>query len=70
MIEDGGFNLYYQKRVIDSSTWVSEPVNSTYVSFVDSQSKGLLPGPSALLVIIGFVLAAHRRNSVSERDGL
>ncbi|MAV07362.1 MAG: hypothetical protein CMA29_05680 [Euryarchaeota archaeon] len=70
LIEDGGFNLYYQKRVIDSSTWVSEPVNSTYVSFVDSQSKGLLPGPSALLVIVGFVLAAHRRNSVSERDGL
>jgi hypothetical protein len=70
LIEDGGFNLYYQKRVIDSSTWVSEPVNSTYVSYVDSQSKGLLPGPSALLVIIGFILAAHRRNSVCERDGL
>lgn len=70
LIEDGGFSLYYQKRVIDSSTWVSEPVNSTYVSYVDSQSKGLLPGPSALLVIIGFVLAAHRRNSVCERDGL
>ena len=70
LVEDGGFNLYCQKRVIDSSTWVSEPVNSTYVSFVDSQSKGLLPGPSALLVIVGFVLAAHRRNSVSKRDGL
>ena len=68
--KNGGFALYYQKRVIDSSTWVSEPVNSTYVSFVESQSKGLLPGPSALLVIIGFVLAAHRRHSVSERDGL
>ena len=70
LTKDGGFVLYYQKRVIDSSTWVSEPVNSTYVSLVDSQSKGLLPGPSALLVIIGFVLAAHRRHSVSERDGL
>ena len=70
LTKDGGFALYYQKRVIDSSTWVSEPVNSTYVSFVESQSKGLLPGPSALLVIIGFVLAAHRRHSVSERDGL
>ena len=70
LTKDGGFVLYYQKRVIDSSTWVSEPVNSTYVSFVESQSKGLLPGPSALLVIIGFVLAAHRRHSVSERDGL
>ena len=70
LTKNGGFALYYQKRVIDSSTWVSEPVNSTYVSFVESQSKGLLPGPSALLVIIGFVLAAHRRHSVSERDGL
>lgn len=70
LTKDGGFVLYYQKRVIDSSTWVSEPVNSTYVSLVDSQSKGLLPGPSALLVIIGFVIAAYRRHSVSERDGL
>ncbi len=70
IVKDGGFNLYYQKRVIDSSTWVSEPVNSTYVSFVDSQSKGLLPGPSAFLVIIGFILAAYRRNPVGERDGL
>jgi len=67
---DGGFVLSYQKRVIDSSLWASEPINSTYVSLVDSESKGLLPGPSAFLVIIGFVLAAHRRNSVSERDGL
>ena len=70
MTADGGFVLSYQKRVIDSSLWASEPINSTYVSLVDSESKGLLPGPSAFLVIIGFVLAAHRRNSVSERDGL
>ena len=66
LIDDGGFTLYYQKRVIDSSKWVTEPVNSTSVSFVDSQPKGLLPGPSALLVIIGFVIAAHRRKSVSK----
>ena len=70
LIDDGEFVLFYQKRVIDSSKWVSEPVNSTYVSLVDSESKGFLPGPSAFLVIIGFLLAAHRRNSVSERDGL
>ena len=70
LTEDGGFVLSYQKRVIDSSMWASEPINSTYVSLVDSESKGFLPGPSGFLVIIGFVLAAHRRNSVSERDGL
>lgn len=70
LIQDGGFALYYQKRVIDSSKWVSEPINSTYVSFIDSESKGLLPGPSVFLVIIGFVLAAHRRRYDSQRDGL
>ena len=70
LIDDGGFTLHYQKRVIDSSKWVTEPVNSTSVSFIDSQPKGLLPGPSALLVIIGFVIATHRRNSVSKSDGL
>tara|TARA_B100001113_G_scaffold349319_1_gene344526 strand:- start:2744 stop:4075 length:1332 start_codon:yes stop_codon:yes gene_type:complete len=67
---DGRFVLHYQKRVIDSSMWVSENVNSTVVSLVEPEIEGLLPGPSALLVIIGFALAVHRRGFKDESDGL
>ena len=68
--EEGNFVLYYQKRVIDSSMFVSELVNSSYVSIFEAESEGLLPGPSALLVITGFALAAHRRASDFEGDVL
>ncbi len=68
--EEGDFVLYYQKRVIDSSMFVSELVNSSYVSIFEAESEGLLPGPSALLVITGFALAAHRRASDFEGDVL
>ena len=68
--EEGDFVLYYQKRVIDSSMFVSELVNSSYVSIFEAGSEGLLPGPSALLVITGFALAAHRRASDFEGDVL
>ena len=68
--EDGSFVLHYQKRVIDSSMFVSETVNSSSVSISEAQSGGLLPGPSALLVITGFALAAHRRASEFEGDVL
>ena len=68
--EEGDFVLYYQNRVIDSSMFVSELVNSSYVSIFEAESEGLLPGPSALLVITGFALAAHRRASDFEGDVL
>jgi len=70
LTEDGGFVLHYQKRVIDSAMWVSEPVNSTVVSLVEPESGGFLPGPSIFLVITGFAFAAHRKNSEIESDGL
>tara|TARA_B100000902_G_scaffold393536_1_gene447966 strand:- start:8557 stop:9903 length:1347 start_codon:yes stop_codon:yes gene_type:complete len=70
LTEDGGFILHYQKRVIDSSMWVSEPVNSSVVSVMEPEIGGFLPGPSVLIVITGFALAAHRRSSDFESDVL
>ncbi len=70
LTEDGGFVLHYQKRVIDSSMWVSEPVNSSVVSVMEPEIGGFLPGPSVLIVITGFALAAHRRASEFEGDVL
>ncbi len=39
---DGGWQLYYQKRVINSSKWVTEPVNSSVVmTFSNNAGEGL-----------------------------
>ena len=36
---DGTWQLYYQKRVINASKWVTEPINSTVVS-TNSEGEG------------------------------
>ena len=39
---DGGWQLYYQKRVINSSKWVTEPINNSIVkSTTNDDAKGL-----------------------------
>ena len=55
----GEFHLVYQKRVIDASTWVSEPVNGSVIDYV-SPSGGALPSPSLFLSMICVILAAFK----------
>ena len=56
---EGQFYLFYQKRVIDASTWVSEPVNDSMIEF-RSGSNGTLSSPSVVLSIVCVLLAALR----------
>jgi len=55
----GQFFLFYQKRVIDASTWVSEPVNDSMIEF-DSRVESALSSPSVFLTIVCVFLAALR----------
>lgn len=57
--KEGKFHLIYQKRVIDSSTWVSEPVNESSIEYVFS-SMGALSSPSVFLSMICVFLAAFK----------
>ena len=58
--------LYYQKRVIDSSQWVSEQVNSTLVRFGESDDASIIgelrsiPSPSVILSLICLLLASFK----------
>jgi len=55
---DGGqFQLLYQKRVIDSSTWVVEPVNGSIVDY-DEGYQNPLPSPSIALSLLSVLLSA------------
>ncbi len=60
---DGVFILHYQKRVIDASAWVREPVENSVVRVSETDAGGLLAGPSALIALTALACAAaHRRD--------
>lgn len=58
-VENGDFILVYQKRVIDSSAWVSEPVNETSIEFI-STNKRALSSPSVILSMFCILFAAFK----------
>ena len=54
---EGQFSLYYQKRVIDASTMVSEPINSSIVDFRRA-SENALSSPSVVISVLCVLLSA------------
>jgi hypothetical protein len=60
----GTFALHYQKRVIDASTFVHQPIADDDVKIVEADDDGWLPFPSPLLTILALGLASLRRKVV------
>ncbi|MBI88201.1 MAG: hypothetical protein CMB67_04145 [Euryarchaeota archaeon] len=54
---EGEFHLFYQKRVIDASTWVSEPINGSIVDY-RRVSDNILSSPSVVLSVLCVLLSA------------
>ena len=55
---DGGFwTIHYQKRVIDSSNWVEEPINNSVI-LLNLDNKISLPAPSLFIYLISIITAA------------
>tara|TARA_Y100000589_G_scaffold327658_1_gene369960 strand:- start:1518 stop:2864 length:1347 start_codon:yes stop_codon:yes gene_type:complete len=63
----GNWSLYYQKRVIDSSTWVTESVDSEKIGVYTGKSS-LLPFPNLALTLIATLLAAKRKKVIHILD--
>ena len=57
---EGQFFLFYQKRVIDASTWVTEPVNDSVVEF-DDRVERALSSPSVFLSMMCVLLASFEK---------
>ena len=57
----GNWSLYYQKRVIDSSTWVTESVEREKIDVKTGESS-LLPFPNLALTLIATLFAAKKKN--------
>ncbi|RAH08201.1 MAG: hypothetical protein CL999_000240 [Methanobacteriota archaeon] len=60
----GNWSLYYQKRVIDSSTWVTESVEMEKIDAITGESS-LLPFPNLALTLIATLFAAKKKNQRS-----
>ena len=54
------WSLYYQKRVIDSSTWVTESVGADKIE-VKKVKTSLLPYPNVVLTLVAVLLAGKKR---------
>ncbi len=54
---EGQFSLFYQKRVIDASTMVSEPINGSIVDF-SGASDNALSSPSVVISLLCVLLSA------------
>ena len=59
----GSFHLFYQKRVIDASGWVSEPINDSIIQNRKGSNMAL-SSPSVFLSIACFFLAALGKRGI------
>ena len=63
----GTFALHYQKRVIDASTFVHQPIDEKMVEMVEPDKDGWLPAPGLLLVLLAAFGAAGVANGWPKR---
>ncbi|MEE2812491.1 MAG: M14 family metallopeptidase [Candidatus Thermoplasmatota archaeon] len=66
--DTGHFELYYQKRVIDSSMWVNESIPEELIKISTRKSKGLLPFATPIWTILAIGLAGLRKNEHFSED--
>jgi hypothetical protein len=62
LTSEGHFELYYQKRVIDSSLWVNETIPEELIEISDGEDTGWLPFASPMWAILAIGLASLKRN--------
>ena len=64
LVGNGIWTVHYQKRVIDSSTWVEELIDESII-MINSSGKGLLPAPSLFIYFLSIITAAISRKNLS-----
>ena len=64
-VQDGEWFLRYQKRVIDSSKWVTESVESDRI-LVKVDSSGFLPHPGFATTLLALLISGLLRKKMSQ----
>ena len=60
MIDDGYWSIHYQKRVIDASQWVEEPISDSIISTENQEGK-FTPAPSISILLVALIAATILR---------
>ena len=60
LIDDGYWSIHYQKRVIDASQWVEEPISDSIISTENQEGK-FTPAPSISILLVALVAATMLR---------
>lgn len=72
MIDDGSWDLYYQVRVINSSRWVTEPINASIPVMITNDETSFLIGYglfNPITMIAGFAaIAAFVQREESDEE--
>jgi hypothetical protein len=72
MVDGGSWDLYYQVRVIESSRWVTEPINASVPVMVENEESNFLIGYglfNPITMIAGFVaMAAFVQREESDEE--
>ena len=72
MTDDGSWELYYQVRVIESSRWVTEPINASIPVMVENEASNFLIGYglfNPITMIAGFAaIAAFVQREESDEE--
>jgi hypothetical protein len=68
LIDNGFFELYYQKRVIDSAKWVNENISNNIIKINYDEEKSFLGGslifdPAAILIVFLLATAWNKRRN-------
>jgi len=67
LVDGGSWEIHYQKRVIDSATWVAEPVWDEIIQEADEAEKGFLSAPGIFISLLAAFAAAFLHNGVKPR---
>ena len=72
MVDGGSWDLYYQVRVIESSRWVTEPINASVPVMVENEESNFLIGYglfNPITMITGFAaIAAFVQREESDEE--
>ena len=70
LVPGGTFALHYQKRVIDASTFVHEPIDAASVKILQPPEESWMPflSPMALLAALGVAAMVNRRSDEKQLE--
>ncbi|DAC09018.1 MAG TPA: hypothetical protein D7I09_06880 [Candidatus Poseidoniales archaeon] len=69
LVSEGSWNLNYQKRVIDASTWVNESIPTEAIDETGADAGDAMPVGAAPLLVVSLLAALVAEGRNRRTDG-